>query len=220
MIPDLNPTVLLPVRALARLALAFGRTERATRHEDGVRPETDSDHTVMLGWIAATLCPPELDVGRVAQFALAHDAAEAKVGDTNTLALSAEGHKKKAEREAWARQELEREHGPTSWLCQTLAAYEAQACPESRFVRILDKVLPKLTHLENGCVAAKATLDRAGFVQAHRDQWWGLRTVYPEPLFDPLFDLLGRAMFECEAAWGNDAPTLFGGTTPALEESR
>ena len=30
---------------LARIALAFGRVERATFHEDGVRPETDTDHT-------------------------------------------------------------------------------------------------------------------------------------------------------------------------------
>lgn len=43
--------------SLAKLALRFSRVERATFHEDGVRPETDSDHTVMLGLVACQLAP-------------------------------------------------------------------------------------------------------------------------------------------------------------------
>ena len=55
---------------LARISLAFGRVDRATRHEDGLRPETDTDHTVMLGLIACEFAPAHLDRAKVAAFAL------------------------------------------------------------------------------------------------------------------------------------------------------
>jgi putative hydrolase of HD superfamily len=73
---------------LAQLCLRFGRVDRATTHEDGQRHETDTDHTVMLGVIAcafASSCGLDLDIGKVAQFALVHDLVEAHAGDTNTL---------------------------------------------------------------------------------------------------------------------------------------
>ena len=40
------------VQQVARYALAFSRTDRtACQHPDGSGPESDADHTVMLGWI-------------------------------------------------------------------------------------------------------------------------------------------------------------------------
>ena len=36
----------------AALTLRFARVPRGTRHEDGLRAETDSDHTVMLTVLA------------------------------------------------------------------------------------------------------------------------------------------------------------------------
>jgi hypothetical protein len=58
---------------LAGLALASGRINRtACRHPDGT-PESDSDHTVMLGWLApalADLTEPGLDPQLVAMYAL------------------------------------------------------------------------------------------------------------------------------------------------------
>ena len=44
----------------------------------------------------------------------------------------------------------------------TLTAYEAQIEPEARYVRLMDKVLPKLTHLFNECVAARELTTFAG----------------------------------------------------------
>jgi putative hydrolases of HD superfamily len=65
---------------LARLALAFGRVDRtAVYHPDQTTPESDTDHTVMLGWAACAIAAtwfPQLDLGLVAQFALVHDAPE------------------------------------------------------------------------------------------------------------------------------------------------
>ncbi len=39
---------------LARLSLTFGQDNRITYHPDGKTPESDTDHTVMLGIIACT----------------------------------------------------------------------------------------------------------------------------------------------------------------------
>jgi len=79
---------------LGQLALAFGRVNRITRHEDGTTPESDTDHTVMLGLIACALAErwyPHLDRGLVAQYALVHDLVEVYAGDTPTLAIDAAG---------------------------------------------------------------------------------------------------------------------------------
>ena len=91
---------------LAALALAFGRIDRtACTHPDGT-PESDSDHTVMLGWLApslAALTEPGLDPHLVAAYALVHDAVEVHAGDTPTLVITSQGRAEKAARERAAR---------------------------------------------------------------------------------------------------------------------
>ncbi len=191
---------------LARIALAFGRVERATFHEDGVRPETDTDHTVMLGLVACELAPAHLDRAKVAAFALVHDLAEVYAGDTQTLVISAEGMIAKRDREDAARARLATELGAGSWVAEILATYEEQQVPEARFVRAIDKVLPKLTHFFNGCAGARALTDRAGLNAAHDRQYESLRRAYPE-LPDAL-DLLRASMVRAEECW------------PASEECR
>ena len=102
-----DPTVsaLLDV---AELTLKFSRVPRATRHEDGIRVETDSDHTVMLTVLAcayAARYAPHLDVGKIAQFAAVHDLVEAHAGDVQSLGMSADTRRLKelAEHEALVR---------------------------------------------------------------------------------------------------------------------
>jgi putative hydrolases of HD superfamily len=141
---------------LGRLALAFGRIDRtAVYHPDGVTPESDSDHTVMLGWIACALaakCFPQLDLGKVAQMALVHDAPEVYAGDTPTLRITEAGRAAKVARERQAARRLHEEFfGRLTWFPQAVHLYESQVIPEARFVRGLDKVLPKIVHLLDGC---------------------------------------------------------------------
>jgi putative hydrolases of HD superfamily len=148
------------VIALGRLSLAFGRVNRITFHEDGTTPESDTDHTVMLGLVACALAARErdLDVGQVAQFALVHDLVEVYAGDTPTLrALSADAKADKKAREHAAFQRIVREFvDALPWLPAALAAYEQQTIREARFVRAVDKLLPKITHLSNGCATLRA----------------------------------------------------------------
>ena len=189
--------------ALARLCLQFSRVERVTKHEDGIRPETDADHTVMLAIIACDLAeqlaPQRADRGLIAQFALVHDLVEAYAGDVQTLTIDAAGRVAKDERERLAMERLRTEFGPDSWMCSVIDVYEAQWCPEARYVKVLDKVLPKLTHLLNECVAAKALTDREGFTAAHCVQLDKLRREYPD--MGAVTALLEEAMLASEEAW-------------------
>jgi 5'-deoxynucleotidase YfbR-like HD superfamily hydrolase len=173
---------------LGKLVLAFGRVERATYHEDGLRPETDTDHTVMLGLIAAEAAASmrawgsDLDVGLVVQYALVHDLVEALVGDVNSFGITPELKAAKDLREAEALTELYDQFGKTCpWLCHRLQEYEEQQVPEARFVRYLDKAMPKITHKLNGCAAIKRMGKTPGeLIMAHDKQLVKLRILYPE----------------------------------------
>lgn len=192
---------------LARLALAFGRVNRATFHPDGVTPESDTDHTVMLALIAPALAAslrPDLRPDLVCAFAVVHDLVEVKTGDTNTIGITAEGRAAKAAREAAALVELRKELAAFPWIVGTLDRYEAQVEPEARWVRYIDKVLPKLTHAQNGCVAARSLARRLGeplrhaLARVHEAQRDELAQKYPE--FPEADAVLRYAMDAAEAA--------------------
>ncbi len=184
---------------LAKIALAFGRVGRATRHEDGIRVETDTDHTTMLGLVACELAPPYLDRAKVAAFSLVHDLVEVYADDTQTLVISPEEMAAKRVREDAARVRLVAELGEGSWVASMLTTYEAQREPEARFVRLIDKVLPKLTHAFNGCAAAMPLTDRTGFIVAHERQLQRFREEYPE--FREALALLASSMLHAEKCW-------------------
>jgi len=187
---------------IARLSLSFARVERVTRHEDSIRPETDTDHTIMLILLACEFAPSTLNRARIAEFAAVHDLAEAYAGDTQTLVIDVAGRAAKDAREETARARIVAELGPDSWIVQTLAAYEAQAELEARWVKIVDKACPKLTHLLNGCVAAKALTDKAGFRRCHEEQLRSLQDRYGA--FEELqtaLELLAASMTASELAW-------------------
>jgi 5'-deoxynucleotidase YfbR-like HD superfamily hydrolase len=141
------------VISLGRFSLLFGRVERATFHEDGRRRETDTDHAVMLGIIACGLAErfyPELDTGLIAQFALVHDLVEAYAGDTPTLKISADERTAKEQREKDALRRIAYEFSaafPT--IPHAISSYETGIAPEARFVKTVDKLVPKITHILN-----------------------------------------------------------------------
>lgn len=186
---------------IAILSLAFGRVERLTRHEDGIRPETDSDHTVMLGLIACELAPDHLCRNKVAAFSNVHDIDEVYGGDTPTLVTSQQVMKEKKTKEDAASIRLAAELGEDSWIVRTLEVYKQQREPEARFVRLMDKVLPKLTHSLNRCAAVKNLMGREDLLQAHSKQLDLLRKEYPE--FQETLELLEASMNHTVESWGS-----------------
>ena len=147
---------------LGRLALQFARTDRATCFEDGHTPESDTDHTVMLGVVACAFAAahlPRLDLGKIAQFVFVHDLVEAYAGDTPTLrVMTADVKTEKEEREREALLRIQKEFSALPWISETIQEYESRCSPEARYVKALDKAIPKITHILN----AGATLRRQG----------------------------------------------------------
>ncbi len=147
---------------LASLILDFGRVDRQTFHQDGLHPESDTDHTVMLGIVGSTLASklyPDIDLGLVAQFAFVHDLVEVYAGDTPTLMnVNANFFRQKENREKEALDKIKSEFGNDfGWIHQTIEKYERLDTKEARFVKVLDKIIPKITVILN---KAKAINDK------------------------------------------------------------
>lgn len=188
------------ILSIARLSLRFGQVRRVTRHPDG-EFESDTTHTFMLCLLVMELAPHfGLDVGLAVQLAMVHDLPEVHSGDTNTAGgLSAEQAAAKAQREAEAVVRLSHELAG-SRLVDLIHRYERQVDPEARFVRYLDKVLPKLTHFINGGLALRTLGMSAEEVREnHERQGASLAAQYPEldgakALFEAACDLVERAV--------------------------
>lgn len=150
----ITPETVQKTIELGQLVLKFSRVDRVTCHEDGTTPESDTDHTVMLGIVACAFAKefaPELDRGRIAEFALVHDLVETYAGDTSTFKVMSDDEARgKEEREAQALVRIRAEFDSVyPWLGETIEAYERLDTKEARFVKIVDKVLPKITHILN-----------------------------------------------------------------------
>lgn len=140
---------------LAELTLRFARVDRITYHPDGTTPESDTDHTVMLGVVACAFASRylhDLDLGLIAQYAFVHDLVEVYAGDTPTLQIDDAGRAAKEDREAAALEQIDRDMVALPWVAATITEYERRETPEARYVKAMDKLLPKITHILNGCV--------------------------------------------------------------------
>lgn len=171
-------------QALSSLALRFGQVYRITQHPDG-SPESDTTHTVMLALVAMELAALEsstLDIGKVAAFAAVHDLPEAYAGDTPTaFRLTPDEQAAKDGAEEVARQRIREDLGMLSVVAYTLDKYEAQDTPEARFVKCVDKLLPRLLAISNRCATPCAIgMTRDQLADRMASQGAHLRERYPE----------------------------------------
>ena len=151
---EFSKTLASKVVLLGELVFQFGRTYRATYHEDGKTQESDTDHTVMLGITACAFASrflPRLDVGEVAQVALVHDLVEVYAKDTPSLLVrTKEAGLEKKKREAAAFEKIKQQFDADfPWVVKTIRDYEELRTPEARFVKAFDKLMPKVSHLLN-----------------------------------------------------------------------
>lgn len=178
---------------LALLAMRFATINRATQLHSG-ESESDAAHTVMLILVACSIAataPERFDVGRVAELASVHDLPEVITGDVSTLGMNERELAKKARHDAYALAELISDHAENGWLTSRLLEYENQRTPESRLVRYVDKLTPKLTHVLNSCATLRH-LEPAAIRRIEGAQRERLARQYPElvGLLEPLFDEL------------------------------
>ena len=139
---------------IGKLVFDFARVHRVTYHDDGITPESDTDHTVMLSIIACALADTfykdELDIGLIAQYAVVHDLVEAYAGDTDTFGIGDMARKEKEHREERALHMIEDQFQAVyPWLPKIIGEYESLHKKEARFVKTVDKMMSKITHILN-----------------------------------------------------------------------
>lgn len=169
---------------LVVFAYRFCSINRATFLPDGKTPENDGVHTVVSSLVGVAIAEkyfPHLDSGLVSKLFLAHDLVEAYAGDTPTLQIDDNGRKSKQLREAAALKRIDAEFGQSfPELVQLVHLYEALDSPEAKYVKMLDKLMPMLSHILNqGTTLKRAGIDletyRTGHEQRTREY---LETTY------------------------------------------
>lgn len=181
--PKIDAESVRATTELARLVMDFGEIDRGTYKSDAQTPESDTDHTVMLALIATAFAArfvPHLDLGKVTHYALVHDLVEVYAGDTSTLKISDEDRAAKESRERAALERIEAEFQPTfPWVPETIKEYESLESPEARYVKTLDKLMPKMTHVLNG---SKLLRDH-GFVHDSLKEHFGMQKTTMESTY-------------------------------------
>lgn len=201
---------------LAELAMTFGRIDRTgVCHPDG-RPETDSDHTVMLAWIAPALADlineehgyAYLNVGLVCQYAVVHDAAEVYAGDTPTINITAEELRSKEERELMASVKLSAQFkGRLPWFACLVREYERQNQREARFVRAVDKLMPKLVHVIDNLHGLKVAGISRAQIQRTITRQRGDMVLWLDPGADLLLNVYDQFTSQVlQLTWPEDLP--------------
>lgn len=107
------------------------------------RWENDAEHSWSVAFLACALAPqidPKLDLGKIAQYATAHDIVEVYANDTSTFATEEE-LASKTEREEAALKRIAKEFAHFPWIVQIVEEYERKDTDEAKFVYALDKYI-------------------------------------------------------------------------------
>lgn len=142
------------VICMASLAERLAEEQRKRVAHPSGRPENVSEHSLMLVKVSMALAQkhyPELDVSKVAQYAACHDDIEAYVGDTPTGEWCNTDYEAKESLEAEGLKQLISDFTELfPAYVETLQAYENQIDAESRFVRMVDKVIATAMQVTDG----------------------------------------------------------------------
>lgn len=160
-------------------------TELRTRvYAPDLRCENVAEHSNMLAIVAPALAEvlmPHLDANRVAGYCPIHDGVEVYVGDTPTDIITEDGRLSKTEREAIGFKQLKLEFAHLPGFVRRIEEYEQQVIPEARFVRMVDKLMPLITHLNNNCAGLiKDGATPEGIRANSRETADRLRQEYPD----------------------------------------
>ena len=118
------------------------------------RPENDAEHSYALATAALYLISVnklKLNLAKVLSYALIHDLVEVHAGDTFFYQTDPKAAEKKQKREHAAAQKLAKTFPEFTEMHALIKAYELRKDKESRFVYVLDKVLPMIQiYLDGG----------------------------------------------------------------------
>lgn len=134
------------------LANRYSDVQRATLSADG-EPERNSSHVVHLSVMALTYAIEkgiDLNMNKVAVYALLHDIVEAYAGDTPSYKMTLAEQLEKERKEHEALETIERLYGAKfPGLIQAIHDYEGLVNDEAKYTKTTDKNDPHYTHLRN-----------------------------------------------------------------------
>lgn len=128
---------------LQQLIADFGKVRRATPFANTNDAETDVEHSFGLAitcWYLHPHIASDLDIGKILEYALAHDIVEIHAGDT--YIFDSENMKTKEQRERNAVVKLRQDWPDFGQLVDRTEEYMARANEEAKFVKAVDKLLP------------------------------------------------------------------------------
>lgn len=152
----------------------------------GLPAESVAGHTWGVSWLVLALLPDDLDRGRALAYAVLHDLPEVRTGDLTPHDGVSKHDKAAAEDAALADLLAPLPRGGP--LLATWRAYEAQADPEARFVRQLDRL--------DMAIQAVAYAERHG---ADLEEFLtSAARVIRHPGLTPILDALRRRLDEAQ----------------------
>lgn len=128
---------------LQQLIADFAKVQRAIPFANTSSAENDVEHSFGLAitcWYLQPQIAPELNIGKVLEYALAHDIVELHAGDT--YVFDKEGMKTKDQRERDAIVALREDWSDFVQLSDRAEEYMNRANEEAMFVKAVDKLLP------------------------------------------------------------------------------
>lgn len=144
------------------------------------RGENDVEHSyqlTMICWYLIDRNKLPLDMPRVLMYALAHDLVEVHAGDVNPLTADSHTMAQKPKVEQQAADRLQRDFPEVPTLHEVIHMYEKKTDAESRFVYVVDKVLPIMN------------------VYLHGGSWYKEHGITEKAWMAHTLDKLGRANY-------------------------
>ena len=128
---------------LQQMIADFGKVKRAIPFADTSSAENDVEHSFGLAvtcWYLQPLIAPDLDIGKILEYALAHDIVELHAGDT--YVFDHEKIKTKEQRERSALKKIRNDWPDFDQLTARAEEYMDKENEEAKFVKAVDKLLP------------------------------------------------------------------------------
>ncbi len=131
------------IAELQQLVADFAKVTRVPHLADNGQPENDAEHSFGLAltcWYLQPKIAPELDLGEILKYSLAHDIVELHAGDT--FIFDQENWESKEERERAALVSLRKDWPDFPAMSDYAEGYMDKTSQEARFVKAVDKLLP------------------------------------------------------------------------------
>lgn len=155
---------------------------KLVRHRGG-RAESVAEHSFSLSIVApelASVLYPNLNRDTVIRFTRIHDILEVYTGDIDTHNFAAVDTAQKEANEVLALQKLKKDFAAFPAFIQDVEDYEAQNIPETRFVRVADKLMPLLIHVHDHGATVASYADGAIMLADAEHRQKDLLKNYPE----------------------------------------